>query len=60
MSDITYGGFFKSNIRRWLIKECLESGRADEFFEALREIVDEIDTERDEADFWEAQWEKVQ
>ena len=51
---ITHGGFFVSNIRRWIIKKCLESGDADNFFRALYEIVDDLQLELMENEYdWE-------
>ena len=50
----TYGGFFVSNIRKWIIRECLESGEPDNFFRALCEIVGELESELDENEYnWE-------
>ena len=52
--ETTYGGFFKSNIRKWIIKECLESGNPEEFFAAIIEAVDDIsDIKTDYPDYWD-------
>ena len=40
--DIIYGGFISSNIRRWIIKECLQSGSPEQFFWAIQDAVDDI------------------
>lgn len=63
MGDITYGGFFKSAVRKWIVRECLESGQPNAFFEAIKQATDDIDSEKvefdNEADFWETQWDAV-
>ena len=46
MSDKpSWGGFFPSNIERWIIKECIESGDPVNFFRCLYDVVEEIDTQ---------------
>lgn len=53
MNDITYGGFIPSNIRRWIIKECIESGDPVNFFSALSDAMADIDYEEaNNDDFW--------
>lgn len=52
----TYGGFFVSNIRKWIIRECLESGEPDNFFRVLCEIVGELELELDENEY---NWEEI-
>ena len=52
----TFGGFFVSNIRRWIIKECLESGEPDNFFRALYEIVSDLELELAENEY---DWEEI-
>ena len=44
MSDFTttYGGFIKENISNSIIKDCLESGDAENYFLALVDIIDEL------------------
>lgn len=52
--EITYGGFFKANIRRWIVRECLQSGNPDSFFMAIEDIVDEIREHlEDDPDYWD-------
>ncbi len=45
MSDftITYGGFIVENIRNSIIKDCLESGDAENYFLALLEVIGELE-----------------
>ena len=45
MGETTYGGFFKQNIRRFLLKEMLESGNPMEMFRAIRESIEDIEDE---------------
>ena len=55
MSDITFGGFFKSNIRKWIINECMTSGNPESFFWALGEVISDIEDEQqsNNSNFWE-------
>ena len=55
--DITFGGFIPSNIRREIIKECIESGDPQNYFMALQEVMGNIQESIDAADeadqdFW--------
>ena len=62
MSDNeTSFGFFKANIRNWLVKECLESGENPQFFWwALQEVFGELEDEIDDnPDFWEDEEGKI-
>jgi len=53
-SDITFGGFFKSNIRKWIIKECVQSGNPEDFFAAIIESIDDInDLSQDSPEYWD-------
>jgi len=56
LSDITWGGFIKSNIRNSLIDDCLSSGDPQSMFLAIQEAVDNISMEivsMDTDEFWE-------
>jgi hypothetical protein len=57
MSDETSFGFFKKNIRNWLIKECMESStNPQHFWWALEEVFEELQDEiSDNPDFWDEQ-----
>ena len=52
----THGGFFVSNIRKWIIKECLESGDADNFFRAVYDVIDDLQFELMENEY---DWEEI-
>jgi len=57
---IGFGGFFLSNIKKWIIKECLESGNPDSFFLNVIDVVGDIEDEMTDNDnFWEEQWSKL-
>jgi hypothetical protein len=47
-------GFFKANIRNWLVEECKQSGQHPEhFWWALQEVFHELEEEIDDSfDFW--------
>ena len=56
-SDISWGGFSKHNIKKWLIKECLESGDPENFFLCMYEAVEEIKEDfTDESLDWSQLW----
>ena len=51
---ISFGGFIQENIRRALIKECIESGDPENYFWALREAMEELhDDMLADSLFWE-------
>ena len=43
MSDITYGGFIPSNIKRAIVRECFESGDPVSYFRAVRDVIEQMD-----------------
>jgi hypothetical protein len=55
--DITFGRFIPSNIRKYILKECIESGDPSNFLLALSEAVDYIRDSirqiRYETDYWD-------
>ena len=54
LTDITYGGFFRSNIHQWIIRECLYSGDPANFLLAVREEIERIAEQAScEQDYWE-------
>lgn len=58
MKDIMRGGFFSSNIRAWILRECLQSGNPEDFLYDVGQVVREL--EKDSATtpdiFWSEQW----
>lgn len=48
----SYGGFSLDNIRKAVIKECLESGDPVSYFMCLQEVVQELDDEWDQDPNW--------
>lgn len=58
--EFTYGGFVSNNIRKWLLKEILESGKPEDFFLAVRDELDKIEDEQmDDPDYWDKAWEEL-
>jgi hypothetical protein len=56
MEEYSYGGFSPENIRKWIIKECIESGDPDNFFMVLRDVIEGIDDYRldcEDGDYWD-------
>lgn len=58
--DITWGGFSKLNIRRWIINECLDTDKPYDFFRAIEDVIsdirDEIDNYRYEPEYY---WQEI-
>lgn len=44
---VSYGGFIYENVKRWIQKECVESGDPDNFFMMIEDVVDDIRNEMD-------------
>jgi len=57
LKDETVFGFFRSNIRNYLVKECLEScDNPQMFWWALQEVFHDLEDEIEEnPDFWDEQ-----
>jgi len=56
LSDITWGGFIKSNIRKAIVEDCLSSGDPHNMFRALEDAIENIRDEIIETDadeYWE-------
>lgn len=47
MMDETVWGYFVDNIKKWIIDECLQSGDADNFFRATRDVIEMMETDID-------------
>jgi len=49
----SYGGFIYESVKRWLLKECIESGDPDNFFLVIKDVIDDIDIQSSEQDnYW--------
>lgn len=60
--DVGYGGFFLNNIRKWIIKECLESGDPESFFDNLLVVIEDLEGSLDLGignEYWEKLEEEV-
>ena len=56
---MTFGGFVSDNIRRWLLKEILQSGDPADFFLALHDEFEKIEDEQKDPAFWDRAWDEI-
>ena len=46
--------FISSNIKKWIIRECLKSGDPENFFWAIQDAIDEIVEDKyDDPEYWD-------
>lgn len=51
--EIGFGGFFIDNIRKWLVKECLESGDPENMFLNILDVIHTLEDELIAGITWE-------
>lgn len=52
--------FISTNIRTWILRECLQSGSPEEFFREIMSVVDDIEHDSDVIpDFWDKAWDEI-
>lgn len=51
--DVTYGGFSRSNIRKWLLEKILKSGKPFDMIAAIYYEMRDIDNEANSEDCYE-------